>query len=175
MIKPDNDRTKGYECCFVQLNCEITLPVVRKENKLQVIDQTQREKSFLCWQTSSAKSSSAFCPCGIGPKTKTRNSRTFFPISKKLAWSRFRPIDECLRCKIDLKEAYKTLMNRFVGKGIKNSLYFIKFKTSSASSAFWFLALYRRDKTRNSISGKKYSASSAGSAGSALWTWPTTS
>ena len=33
----------------------------------------------------------------------------------------------------------------------KNSLYFIKFKTSSASSAFWFLALYRKDKTRNSI------------------------
>ena len=43
-------------------------------------------------------------------------------------------------------------MNRFVGKERKNRLYSIKFKSSSASSAFWFLALYRKDKTRNLIS-----------------------
>ena len=63
-------------------------------------------------------------------------------------------------------------MNRFVCEGMKNRLYFIKFKPSSASSAFWFLALYRKDKARNLISRKKNSASSASSAGSALWTWP---
>ena len=31
MIRLDNERTKAYESCFAQLNCEITLPVVRKE------------------------------------------------------------------------------------------------------------------------------------------------
>ena len=60
-------------------------------------------------------------------------------------------------------------MNRFVGKERKIRLYFIKFKSSSASSAFWFLALYPKDKTRNLISQKRNSASSASSA---LWTWP---
>ena len=31
MIRLDNERTKAYESCFAQLNCEIMLPVGRKE------------------------------------------------------------------------------------------------------------------------------------------------
>ena len=73
----NRDRTrKAYECCFVQLNCEITLSVVRIENKLQVITIKLNVKRVSYVDRLVPRNEvPRFVPVRIGPKTKTRNSR----------------------------------------------------------------------------------------------------